>query len=402
VFRRWLVVVVGVALVCAGCGSGDASRPLATAVVGPILAVASSASVDASAQSASASARACILSDASANMPNSSKVYFGVELECPSSQVSGRVFATMASTLVPEGSVHGSPGAPEANTFVVDPCSLPGRSDLPGAKLTWTVDMYSPGPATTYTFHYTLPADKDPPVLSAGSTPTHGTPVHAGETILVHITATEPAPTGPQEGIREIQLAGPGGEIAKAGYGVRPIACDKSRLAKTLTTHYTVPQNPPAVITLTAHSTDFAGNTATPLSASFPTGNVWTGTAHITAHNTYNNGACPATLVDDDTISLTVAANGTVQGTVTHKITATSCGPARHETYSLPLLGQLTGGAFHFTNPGLYFPKVVPLGSSKTMAALQFHGGPLIESTEGGSSSTTWAGTINLTQTSSN
>jgi hypothetical protein len=180
----------------------------------------------------------------------------------------------------------------------------------------------------------------------------------------------------------------------KAGYGVRPIACDKSRLTKTLTTHYTVPQNPPAVITLTAHATDFAGNTATPLPASFPTGNAWTGTQHSTAHTPGTASTCPATTVEDNTFSLTVAANGTVQGTITKHITVTTCGPAEHQVSSYPLFGQLTGGVFHFTNAGLYVPKVVPLSSSKTTASLAFHG------VVPGTVTTTFTGMINLTQTS--
>jgi len=231
--------------------------------------------------------------------------------------------------------------------------------------------------------------------------PTHGTPVHVGE---VHITAAEAAHMGPQESIREIQLTAPTGLIDSEDYGTHPTACDKSRLAKTLTTSDTVSKDPPATITLTAHASDFVNYVATNLSAEFPTANTWTGKAHVVTHITYHGPSheCPATEVDDDTFNLTVSADGTVQGKGTQVVNITSCGPGVQRVHSYTLSGQLTGGEFHFTDLGgiaSSIPTLLvgPLSSSKTTAATQFHGGPVTQSSGGGSAAThTFRGTVNM------
>jgi hypothetical protein len=277
-------------------------------------------------------------------------------------------------------------------SFYVQYCSLPGGSDLPGADFRYKLVVNKPA-HYEFPFQYTLPDDKTPPVLSVGSTPPHGSKVHPGEVIKVHITATEPTDRGPQEGIQDIQLLGPAGLVDSAQYGNHPKACDVSRLTKTFTTTYTVPNNPPPVIRLTAVAHDFANNESATLSADFYTGDVWTGTAHIVTHITYPPALheCQATEVDDYTFNLVVGAKGAVHGTDTKLAKVTSCGPTTTFSLRFPVSGQLTDTEFHFTD--LYFVTVVPLSSSKTTAAAQFHG----SSTTDGTTST-WAGTIKLTE----
>jgi len=409
VFRRCLMVVAGIGLVCAS--SGGAARPLATAVHGPILVVASAAPADASGRSASAPSSGCI-SEPHADMTNSQKVLLGSEIHCPKAgpgvSWSGTMFATMATTLVPVDEMASDPSVGDAGFYKdFDPCSLPGGSDLPGAKLTWKLKIDT-GSRETFTYHYTLPDDKAPPLLRVSSMPRTGTKVHDGQTITVHITASEPTNKGPQEGIRDIQLTGPAGLVDSQDYGTHPVACDKSRLTKTFTTTYTVPKSPPAIITLNAHAADFVNNEAAPKSAEFPTGNVWTGKVHDVTHITYRGPSyeCPDTEVDDDTFTVTVGANGTVNGTGMQVVTITSCGPGVHRVYDYRVSGQFTGDQFHFTDLGgigssVPTVLVVPLSSSKTTAAAQFHGGPVTQSGGGGFSSTyTFSGTVNLTQTS--
>jgi len=166
-----------------------------------------------------------------------------------------------------------------------------------------------------------------------------------------------------------------------------------SRLTKTFTTTYTVPNNPPPVIRLTAVAHDFANNESATLSADFYTGDVWTGTAHIVTHITYPPALheCQATEVDDYTFNLVVGAKGAVHGTDTKLAKVTSCGPTTTFSLRFPVSGQLTDTEFHFTD--LYFVTVVPLSSSKTTAAAQFHG---VSTTDGTTS--TWTGTIKLTE----
>ena len=320
---------------------------------------------------------------------------------------SGKVFATMASSFKLLGPVEFfAPPDTVDVTDQTDPCSLPGGSDLPGAKLTYELVVDRPSPTRTFVAHYILPDDKAPPMLSGGSTPRSGTPVSAGQTITVHVTAAEPNDKGPQEGIRDIQLTGPNGLVDSKNYGTHPIACDRSRLTETLMTTYTVPKDPPAIITLTAHASDFVNNDAVPLSAEFPTGNTWTGKAHVVTHIRYHGPSheCPAIEVDDDTFTLTVSSSGTVQGKATQVVTITSCGPASHRTDKYDVSGQLTGSHFQFTDLGgigssIPTVLVVPLNSSKTTAATQFHGGPVTQSSGGGSSATyTFSGTVSLTR----
>jgi hypothetical protein len=277
--------------------------------------------------------------------------------------------------------------------FDVRYCSLPPYgTDLPGAVFRTKVVVDEPA-HFDITDEYTLPDDKAPPLLSGGSTPPHGSRVHPGQVIKVHITATEPTDQGPQEGIQDIQLLGPDGLVDSAQYGNHPKACDMSRLTKTLNTTYTVPENPPPVIHLTAVAHDFANNESATLSADFPTGNVWTGKAHVVSHYTYPPAQhdCPATEVDDYTFNLTVGTNGTVQGYDTKLGKVMSCGPTKTYSLRFPVSGQLTGTAFHFND--LYFVTVVPLSPSKTTAAAQFHGGSVTDATTGA-----WTGTINLTE----
>jgi hypothetical protein len=280
-------------------------------------------------------------------------------------------------------------------SFYVQYCSLPGGSDLPGADFRYKLVVNKPA-HYEFPFQYTLPDDKTPPVLSVGSTPPHGSKVHPGEVIKVHITATEPTDRGPQEGIQDIQLLGPDGLVDSAQYGNHPKACDVSRLTKTFTTTYTVPNNPPPVIRLTAVAHDFANNESATLSADFYTGDVWTGTAHIVYHIT-RPPLCPSTNVVDSTFNLVVGANGAVTGTITSVSHATSCGaPSTNGPYTLPQFGQVSGGKFHLTDlvVDLHDETVVPISSSGTTATASITGGPYHE----GGTTSTWTGTIKLTE----
>jgi hypothetical protein len=181
--------------------------------------------------------------------------------------------------------------------------------------------------------------------------------------------------------------------MARRWRAVLVTACDLSRLTKTFRTTYTVRDNPPAVIRLTAVVHDFVNNESATLSADFPTAdNVWTGKTHIVTHITYPPARheCAAAEVDDYTFNLVVGTTGAIQGYDTKSARVTSCGRPSGYSLRFPVYGQLTSTAFHFSN--LYFVTVVPLGSSKTTATAQFHGG----STDGPNGA--WTRTINLTQ----
>lgn len=334
-------------------------------------------------------------------MDNPNTLVLDVSFACPlPGPYRGNEFATMHGPFSLLGPLSANPGegfyAVYGTWFQVDPCKLSGGSDLPGAVLIYKTVISGPGPnqGLSAVNYWTLPREFGGPVLTAGSTPPHGTRVHPGEVIKIHITATEANGGAPESGIQEIALGlSPLLTIDKATYGDHPTACDKSRLTKTLNTTYTVPDNPPAIITLIATADSFDNNQAEPLSADFPTADVWTGKAHVVSHYTYPPARheCPATEVDDYTFNLTVGTNGAVQGYDTKFAKVTSCGPTTTYSLRFPVSGQLTGTEFQFTD--LYFVTVVPLSPSKTTAAAQFHGGSVTDATTGA-----WTGTINLTE----
>ncbi|HXW78976.1 MAG TPA: hypothetical protein VEJ84_05730 [Acidimicrobiales bacterium] len=315
----------------------------------------------------------------------------------------GDEFATMRGPF----SALGPLSVVEASKFFVlsgdwlhlDPCRLPGGSDLPGAVLIYKTVISGPSPnqGLSAVDYWTLPSPTAGPVLTAGSTPPHGTRVHPGQVIQVHITANEANGDGPQSGIQEIAVGlSPYLTIDAATYGDHPTACDKSRLTRTLTTTYTVPDHPPPVITLIAYAHDFEGHQAKELSADFPTtGNTWTGTAHIVTQIT-RPPLCASTDVVDSTFNLVVGATGAVTGTRTWEGRATSCGPATTDgPYTFPQFGQVTAGQFHLTDlvVDLSDVTVVPISSSGKTASASVNGGPYHE----GGSTSTWTGTISLT-----
>jgi hypothetical protein len=260
----------------------------------------------------------------------------------------------------------------------IDPCALPGGSDLPGARLTYKTVIDDDPEATTneYLHRYLLPDDQAAPLLSGGSTPPHGTKVRPGQIIKVHITAAEPSDLGPQVGIQDIQLLGPEGLVGSATYGHHPTACDKSRLTKTLNTTYTVPDNPPPIITLTAIAHDFVNNESATLSADFPTGDEWKGTSTTQV----DVSGCTSTQIE--TIDFVVAGSGAVSGTSQATVNiADSCGTYHPFTIGpLPISGTLHDHAFTFAHllslPGYGGPVSVPLVSAISASAHLTWSGP--------------------------
>jgi hypothetical protein len=156
-----------------------------------------------------------------------------------------------------------------------------------------------------------------------------------------------------------------------------------------------VPDNPPPIIHLIAIAHDFVNDGSASLSADFPTGDVWTGTAHVVVQ-IRNPHLCPATSVQNYSFKLAVGAKGAVQGTETwvYKET-TTCGPGVSGRFSLPMSGQLTGGEFHLKPlvDGYSIETTVPLSLSKTTAAGPLH----VSNYDAGDGYTlSWNGSISL------
>jgi len=240
--RPRLNVLAAVAIVGAVLGSGGPAVPVSRPMGERVLAVTNAAS-----------AHPCD-ADLEADMEYVDRIDITLAVFCappsPGAVNSATMFATMKQALTSLGPVPFDAYGDGGDVYKLDPCSLPGGSDLPGAVLTYGVVISKPVP-TKYFKSFHLPDDTTPPVLSM--TPPTGTLVHPGQVIEVHVTATDATDQGPKFGIQYIQLLkDPSGLIGSKDYGNHSTACDTSRLTKTFTTTYTVPDNPGPVITLTA------------------------------------------------------------------------------------------------------------------------------------------------------
>jgi hypothetical protein len=245
----------------------------------------------------------------------------------PGAVNSATMFATMKQALTSLGPVPFDAYGDGGDVYKLDPCSLPGGSDLPGAVLTYGVVISKPVP-TKYFKSFHLPDDTTPPVLSM--TPPTGTLVHPGQVIEVHVTATDATDQGPKFGIQYIQLLkDPSGLIGSKDYGNHSTACDTSRLTKTFTTTYTVPDNPGPVVTLTALSADFGSTATGSVSVQLPTAGVqWTGTiGAVTARRYLEEHAGPYSCHDawHGTLSFVVLPDKTITGSGAMTKTLLSC-----------------------------------------------------------------------------
>lgn len=201
-----------------------------------------------------------------------------------------------------------APGAVTAIHLAVDPCSLPGGSDLPGATARFraATDGYAPPVVANLTV--TLGDDTLAPRVRVTSTPAGGTKVEAGDQINVKVIAEERRRGGPwQTGVQLIQVTGPDGLVGEpTDYGRLPKKCAQKQWEGGHEVTYTVPSDPPPVIELCAIAEDFAGNEQSSCGTFF-TGEVWQGTAT----EQYRLGVTGSAEAE---IRLTVAADGSVTG----------------------------------------------------------------------------------------
>jgi hypothetical protein len=193
----------------------------------------------------------------------------------------GRVWASQGNDqdlLFDIGRAFSVPGY----NYAFTPCLLNGGDDLPGAKVTVRYESID-DPAAKATTTFTLADDAEAPELDVHSTPQKGTKVKAGDKIMVRITADETAPVpghfGWQTGVESIELLADSLHVDGKRYGPVPLPCGRKSWKQTFETTYTVPQNPPPLIRLTARAKDYHPNTATK-DAEFPTGD-WYGTIKV-------------------------------------------------------------------------------------------------------------------------
>lgn len=232
----------------------------------------------------------------------------------------------------------------EEEGILIDPCgnqpSLATRTDIPGAKfnlfgfihrgtagLPEVGQVLSAGAASGHAT-VKLGEDTTAPDLRVVSVPPGGTRVEPGDTIDIHVTASEKRTGGSwQTGLKFIQVVEVGGGlVAKSPvYGTVPQPCERKvwkrefRIPKP----YRVPRNPPPVIRLCVIAEDIAGNEGTDC-ASFYTGQVWRGAMHTETKLTYPL-ARPNSASYDSSLVLVVDRDGVVTGHGTARLMGGSC-----------------------------------------------------------------------------
>jgi hypothetical protein len=202
-------------------------------------------------------------------------------------------------------------------------------------------------------------------------TPPVGSKVSGGQTIPVGILASTLPPAYPLSHVDIYSNTDP--TPTRVELGAQP-ACDPNAVLKPTIKVFRVPRNPPPFYTVTATVYDTHGKSAT-ATASWPTGEEWTGTAHYSGTIT---DECTETDVVNTTLDLVVAGNRTFTGTATLTYNASRCGEGQlpTEMNTFPVTGQVIGGKFHFAANAivLFFPTVVIVPITGSTATAQFSG----------------------------
>ena len=173
--------------------------------------------------------------------------------------------ATVNGPPQPLGSLEGTTGN-NVSTFFINPCSLPGGSDLPGTKVSVRLSPIL-GDWDTAKATITLGNDTLAPRVKVVSTPVRGSVVKAGDKINLQVTAQEKRRNGPwQTGVQSIWLSAmpEGWDKDKDHYWINPSPdpkpCSQKTWEQSFEATYTVPNNPPPTIKLCARAVDYAGS----------------------------------------------------------------------------------------------------------------------------------------------
>jgi hypothetical protein len=177
----------------------------------------------------------------------------------------------------------------------LNPCSLPGGSDLPGTSI--TVSAVPLGFETRRdTDTKILGADTSLPEVTLVSAPSNGVKVEGGQKIELSGIAVEKETGGSwQTGVSKIliDVMQPSfEEVADVPSGKSMAACtEKSWKQTTEKYFYTVPEDVKGDLRICAFGYDFAGNIGKDC-VTFPTGDVWEGTLQTDVTMVAPGGTC--------------------------------------------------------------------------------------------------------------
>jgi hypothetical protein len=254
----------------------------------------------------------------------------------------------------------------------VDPCTLPGGSDLPG---TVVHVLGKDGRGHTATAEVQL-ADLSPgPIVAGESTPPDGSRVNPGDKITLHFGAGE-LPFA--KGIHKVEFFANGAPLREWSAGDTPKACDKERFMSEFGGHYTVPADPPPVVELVVRAEDYDSHFGWQ-TWEFPTrGATWRGTVtarleqEVPAGMQESDAQLAATLSEDPNGNVT----GVLVGEQSQELHLSNCPSTTHSpgriraevsgTFKDDVL-SLELGAVDFSKPGV---TPCPFGPPAVMGSL--------------------------------
>jgi hypothetical protein len=220
--------------------------------------------------------------------------------------------------------------AHSSSNIAINPCdkTISNPSDLPNAQFSF---FATDGHGRTVSTVLRLGRDTSKPSAIVQTVPAFGSRVKAGTKITVTVDADDNDRPGTawNEGLKSIEVTGPGGFIAPPWNNPDggPKACDDHR-TQHYEASYVVPKPPPSnPIVLCVLVKDFAGNIRKEC-GNFYTGDHWTGSMHTQTQSVYTNtgvGTQSRTGIYDSTLDFVVDSQGNVAGT--GEATATSCPP---------------------------------------------------------------------------
>lgn len=242
----------------------------------------------------------------------------------------------------------------------VDPCSLPGGSDLPGTSI--TVSAVPLGyESSRQTVTYVLGDDTSRPTVKIDPPLDPGKKVSQGDQIVLEVTAEELESEGSwQTGLFSMSLTGPEGLVDDwtDPWGAAQ-ACTLKTWTRQETFTYTVPPNPPATIELCVVVQDYADNTNREACRTYSTGDQLIGTLTSTLTTSLLGGQNIGTDIaqGEAELSLTLQAEGKLTGTVAYTFTqhgegTHSCGAYSQSSVplqvTLPVDGDWTKDTIDF------------------------------------------------------
>jgi len=200
--------------------------------------------------------------------------------------------------------------------------------------------------------------DKERPKLDTNSVPRKGAKIKAGDKITVTMVARDNANAW-QSGIKTIQLVADseGGRFIEVRNYLPSPGCLAPPMERRVVATYTVPQNPPPIVRLTALTEDFGGLMDTDV-GEFPTVEVWKGSVKLERDG--RNPQCSA-IKSETEFTIAVAGDGAVTGSGTLDHSSYTCEGQTTPGTRAPVAigGKKEGGAFTLFLSD--WPKTAPL-----------------------------------------